>query len=735
VRIKVERLRISADVRPPLERWLNRLDYVLKAEVRPTTGSVVLFYDTSRVEPDQVIRRLSRYINSLPNPHGALRRDLQSRCPAAGRAHGADSPFLVGHLVNTMALTAFLAYALVRRFFFRSPLSQRPLSLTGLVATVGSLPLLRRAWADLRQRKRMGLFPFLSAACILAVVTGEALTCLEIIWVLAIGMLLEEYVTERAQRAIRQILHVTPEKAYVLVHGVEVETPVSELRAGDTVVVRTGQKLPADGVIGAGEGLVDESHITGRWQPELRSAGDWVYAGTRIQEGYFHMQADKVGEETYLCRIAHLVETSLAERADLEEKADILAVRLMRLGIAATLGTLVFTRSLSRAFSVMLVMSCPCATVLAVSTAVTAAVASAASRHILVKGGCYLERTHAVNCICFDKTGTITSDVPRVVEVVPRAPGQDPSRILALAARAEVQSDHPLARALVEHARAHGAAVEADTPCEVFLGRGVRATVDSDTIVVGNLEFMESEGISAAYYKRRAHEHMQCGRTVVYVGRNGRLQGMIAVAGTARPGTELVLQRLRRDRIARLCLISGDTEATVGSISREMGFDEFRAALLPEDKAGYVSELEAAGWRVLMVGDGVNDALALSRATVGVAMGAAGSEVAVEASDIALMKDDLQGLVVLRLLSHRTVRTIEQNFWMANTTNMLGILLGACGLLSPVMAGIVHMGHTLGIMLNSARLTGWQAPRLDPWEQPRAAVGSSRYDLETAETA
>jgi cation-transporting P-type ATPase C len=601
-----------------------------------------------------------------------------------------------------------MVYAGLKRLLLGSAVSQKPLGMTGIVALIGALPLLYRMWKDLRQRKRIGLFPFLTAACLLAVLTGAAFTAFEIIWILSIGMLLEQYVAERARRAIREILEVSPEEAFVLVDGAEVATPASQLQVGDIMIVKQGHKIPSDGMIIQGEALVDESHITGRSQPELKKTGDWVYAGTQILQGVLDIRAEKVGEETYLHRIMHLVDESLGARAEAERRADILASRLLRLGVVSTIGTYVLTGSLSRALAVMLVMSCPCATVLAASTAITAAIANAARRRILVKGGLYLERMSGVDSACFDKTGTISAQIPQVVEIASRAPWQGPERVLELAATAESTNDHPLAKSLVEAAKCRGIVLEGQITCEVVLGRGVRARWDSETVLVGNRPFMEDEGINVSYFKGKAQRHARSGATVIYVGRNGKLQGMIAVANAVRPDAAAVLRGLREEGVDWHCLVSGDAEQVVKNMSAELGFDEYRAEVLPGEKATYIEQLEEEGRSVIMVGDGVNDALALAKASVGIAMGAGGAEAAIEAADIALAKDDLTGIVTLRLLSQRTLETIEHNFWMANATNALGILLGTLGWLPPVAAGILHVGHTLGIMLHSGSLMSWE---------------------------
>lgn len=708
LRIKIASVRNAKDLSRHLEGRLNRIDGIEQARARPSTGSVILVYDDDRIKASQLIEHVTENLRNMLQNASTDDENACLRSVAAPKTAPASLPIRYLFL-NVVALGGFLLYSALRSVFLKSPLSQRPFSLAGTVASLGALPLFVRAWNDVRQEKTKGLFPFLAAGCGLAILAGEALTALEIIWVLAIGLLLEEYVTDRARRAIRQILQVTPQKTFVRVKGVEVERLVSELRQGDTVAVRAGRKIPADGVVLDGEALVDEAHITGRSLPEVRKANDRVYAGTQVQDGVVYVRADKLGEDTYLCQISHMVERALETRTEAEKKADVLAVRLTRIGIAATAAAFVLTRSMARAFSVMLVMACPCATVLAASTAVAAAIANAARQQILIKGGLYLERVNGVDCFCFDKTGTITGDSPEVIAVLPRSPTQDPSKILAMAADAEAQSDHPIARALREAARNRGVDRQDVTAVETFLGRGVRAELGPDTIRVGNRRFMETENVNPSYFKTKAKTHMESGHTVLYVARNRKLQGMIAIANALRPGAASALKELHKRPAVRFYLISGDTEPIVRNMALDLGFDGYEAELLPEEKARYVRGLQENHNRVLMLGDGVNDALALSTADVGVAMGAGGSHVAIEASDIALVRSALEDLVILRLLSDKTLRTIEVNFWIATLTNGIGIILGAAGWLPPVMAGVLHIGHTLAIMGNSSRMLKWEA--------------------------
>ncbi len=716
MRVKVTAIRYIQARAHFLQVRLSEREEIVHVEARSATGSVILEYDPKRIGFKAVLELLLDGLlvaRSLSATHSSGQQiACASDCAVCRAGERQVETSFWGRIIEVAAITTFMAYALVRQMFFKTPLAQGPLSLVALVASVAAIPLLHHAWQDMQNGKFVSLFPFLAATCVLAIFTGEALTALEVIWILRLGLLLEDYVADKSRKAIREILLLAEKNTFIWIDGVEVETPVDQVRIGDIVVAHTGEKIPVDGTVVRGEALVNEAHITGRAQAELRKECHPVFAGTIVQRGVIFIKAERVGDDTHLCRILQLVEDSLANRAPVEKHADVLAARLMGLGTAATLGTLLITGSLVRSFTVMLVMACPCATVLASSTAITAAVANAARNQVLVKGGLYLETIGKADCFCFDKTGTLTTDVPEVVEVVTRTRKQTARDVLALAVAAEIHNEHPMAKSIVNAANSQGIIPEPHAVCDFVMGRGVRAELSGDTILVGSFQFMKEEGVDASYFRPVAERVVQAGHTALYVAKNGKVQGMVAVANRVRPRAQEVLDWLRSDGVTTIDMVTGDTDTMAKAMARSFGLDNYRAGLLPEDKGRYVAERQTNGSRLVMVGDGVNDALALSKAHVGIAMGAGGAEVAIESADIALVDSDLERLVTLRQLSHQTLRIVEQNHWLAIGTNILGAALGAAGLLSPIMGGLLHIVHTLGILLNSKRLETWNAPGL-----------------------
>jgi cation-transporting P-type ATPase C len=584
-------------------------------------------------------------------------------------------------------LSAVMGGVLVRTTVLGLGVAQTALSPLGLLALGASLPLVRKAARQAR-RGRFSLETLLGASCVAAVAAGEALTAFEVLWINSGAELLKAWITERSRRSIAGILAVTSHHTFVLVDGVEVEAEVASLKPGDVVVLHTGEKVCVDGEIVDGHALMDESPITGRADFVPRERGARVLAGTFVREGVIYVRADEVGDRTYLSRVLRLVEDSLENRAPIEGVADRLAANLVRVGFVVTAGTLVITGSLWRAFTVLLVMACPCATVLAASTAVSAALSAAAKRNILIKGGRYLEEIGSMDTVCFDKTGTLTSTEPALERVVPLGALAE-AELLRLAVSVETHNHHPLAQAVRAEAARRGVEPMPHEVCDYHLGRGVRAELGGAEVLVGNHKLLDEHGLRVSGAASRVEPLRRRGLTVLYVALKGELVGLLAFENQPRPEGREVVETLRRHGAHRVVLITGDEERTTRELCARLDLDEYHASVLPERKAEIVRAMRAAGRRVLMVGDGINDALALA------------------AADIALVNDDLRGLVYVRELSRATLAVVHQNFWIATGSNLLGVVLGATGLLSPVMAGLLHVAHSAGVLANSSRLLGF----------------------------
>ena len=693
-----------------MQKFINRQVGVTRADVRTPSGSVIILFDPCKTDLGSLIQAVLAqvsYPETFPHDDPGDADGLACKDCLCGAHEDAALPSKARRVTW---LSSIMIFALVRKWIFGLALAQNPLSFLGVAAIAGTVPLIKEAVRDTAEKKNVTVKPFLAAGSVATILMGEAFSAIQILWIYNVAELTEDYVAQRSRKAIRNILEVAPATAYVMRDGMEVGTPVADIRPDDVVAAHTGEKIPVDGTILDGDALVDEATINGRSEAVFKDIGDKVYAGTIISQGTLFIRTVKTGQDTYLAGIVRMVEDSLANKAPAEQKADELAARLLKIGLAATAATLALTLDPMRALTVMLVMSCPCATVLAASSAVTAALANAAKHSILIKGGLYLETVGKTDVYCFDKTGTLTQDLPQIMTIVGRTPSISEDTILSLAATAESHNQHPMARAILAEAEKRKLPVQAHAVCEFKAGRGVSCNIGCEEVVlVGNRQFMAEHEVDLRWFDKKAAAQRALGRTVIFVSKNGSATGMMGIANPIRPEAVGVLNYLKADGVKTIHLVTGDNKEVAQTMMDIFPFDDCRAPLLPEEKADRVEELQK-DHRVVMVGDGVNDALALARADIGVAIGAGGAEVALEAADIALADSNLEGLIKVRNLSHQTMKVIDQNHYFAISTDLGGAALGMLGILSPVMAGMIHIFHTAGILINSSRLLSWEAP-------------------------
>lgn len=675
---------------------------VKHTRANPACRSLVVLFDAGQLTAAGILEALAGLAgtDSLIAKNPATCRDRQSLDHCACPARRIEEPSLRPHAVRFGVLSAAGLWMLGRKVLL-SAAAPGLVSPVGAAVLFGALPLLKRMVQDFR-RGKVSLESFLGGAIVAAAGAGEVATALEVLWINTGSDLLTAHMARRSRRSIKAMLKETAHHTFVLRDGVEVETPTAALQPGDILALHAGERIPADGLVISGEALVDSSSMTGRSELEACGVGVSVYAGSVVRRGVIHVEARCVGEETYLARIFDKVEAGLSHRSDIEHMADTLARRTITIGFLVTAGTLVFTQSLWRAFTVLLVMACPCATSLAASSAINAAIAGGARERIIFKGGRPLERFAGVDAVCLDKTGTLTGARPHLA-AIHTMDGLDEHAVLQLALSAEAHNHHPLAEAIKDHGASLGLEPQGHERCEYFLGQGVHAVVDGKDVLVGNYKLLQRFDIPFPQGDLRVSAMQADGLTVLFLARQGAVQGLFGVANPMRRDAGLVVEYFRDNKVD-VHLVTGDEALTAQALARELRIPNLLVSALPEDKARLMAELRQQGKRPAMVGDGVNDALAMVEAEVGVALGSHGNEAALEAADIALMGEDLEGVMRAHLLSQRTIRIIHENFWLATGSNILGGLAGALGLLGPVAAGLLHIGHTSAVLLNSARL-------------------------------
>ncbi|KAB2951813.1 cation-translocating P-type ATPase [Heliorestis acidaminivorans] len=608
-------------------------------------------------------------------------------------------------IIQSVFTGAILLWVGVKRLFLGPSIlsaSRTVHTVSSLTTIVAGYPILRSGLSAL-SGKKINNDLLISMATLVSLLLRESVTGLVVVFLVNLSTLFQTLTLERSRRAIRELLEVQEEKAWVVRNGVEIEVQVQDIVPGDVVVLQPGSKIPVDGQVQEGQGAVNEAMMTGESIPRMKQPGDSVFSGTMVETGNIRVLATKVGDDTALARIIHLVEDARSHRAPIQNFADRFSERFVPFSFLLALAVFFVTRDFRRAMT-MLIIACPCAVGLATPTAVSAAMGNGARRGILIKGGHYLEEAGSLDTVLFDKTGTLTEGRPRVSRIISVHNDYSPENVLALAASGELHSNHPLANAVVEKAREMELIIPEHTDDEVVIGHGIRVLIDGRPLLVGSGHWMDDEGIERKHADFEATRMHNLGETVLYVAHEKTLIGLIGVVDKLRERSKEAIDLLYAEGIENVAIISGDNPETVSIISRQLGIELSHGSLMPEDKVDIIKKYQDQGYKVAMVGEGVNDSPALATAHVGIAMGQAGSDAAIETAPIVLQGDDPTKVVQLVILSRRTMEVIRQNFAFAVGINATGILLGALNIISPLTGALLHNLSTLGVVLNSGRL-------------------------------
>lgn len=620
-----------------------------------------------------------------------------------GTASPAEKPWWRDTVVLTIAAAAFLlAVTLLGEYVIASATLATAFGFATIV--VGGVHDLREAWQALRAR-RLAFVQLLVLAVIGAVILGVVTEAAMLVVVFSLGEVLEAWVAHRARRSLRSLLDLVPPTARRrTADGSDELVGVRQLLVGDRVLVRPGERLPTDGIVQAGSSAVDQSAVTGESIPVEVIPGTEVFGGTVNGTGALEIEVSRPYEETTLARVVRQVEDAQANKGSAQRFADRFGARYTPVVVAVALSVAVLGPLLTgnprewiyRAL-VVLVVSCSCALIISVPTAVVAAVTRGARDGILIRGGAFLEALAAVRTVAFDKTGTLTEGRPRLTDVV-SLNGIGADELLRLAASVEAASEHPLAGAILDAARERGVHWPRAAAVTAEPGLGVRADVAGRHIFIGRMD-----GSHAAFEEGLSSLHDD-GKTVVLLVRDGEPLGALAVADTLRAPAPAVISRLHQLGVHSVVVLTGDHHRVAEAVSREAGADEWRAQLLPHDKAAAVTELRRTGAPVAMVGDGINDAPALATADVGIAMGSRGTAVALETADVVLMADDIEKLPAAILLARRAMRVVHQNVALSLLAIVVLVGCALAGLLSLTSGLLLNEGTALLIIANGLRL-------------------------------
>jgi heavy metal translocating P-type ATPase len=573
-----------------------------------------------------------------------------------------------------------------------------PLQVLWIAVAVGLYPLVKTGVFDLIHERKIGTEIFVTIATLVAVMGGETVAGAVLMVIILIAEFIAELNTDRARASIKELIGSVPQVALVRNGGGEHIVSVAEVKVGDIVLVRAGEKIPVDGHVITGQGSVNEATITGESIPKDKVVGSLVFAGTVVESGALDIRTDLVGVDTTFSRIIALVENAEAQKAPVQKLADQVAAWLIPVIFVFLIAVYLVTRDV-RTIVTLMIFTSPAELGLATPLVMIAAIARAARHGILIKGGLYLESLAKVDTIVFDKTGTLTANKPEVVRIECRNPAFSESELLRLAAAADRRSAHPLAKAVVNHAERLKLTVPEPEQYEQLQGRGVKATIEGHRVLVGNSALLQENGVTLA------EAVVSGGQTPIHIAVDDQFSGVIYIADTLRPGAHEALTSLKSTGVKRIVMLTGDNAATAKAVGDKLGVDEVRANLLPADKVAAIAELQKLGHRVAMVGDGINDAPALAQADVGIAMGGAGTQAALEAADIVLMTDDLSKIAGARAIARRAYRTVQENLFVGvGVVHVLGITAALLGWIGPIEAAIIHLGPDVLVFVNSVKL-------------------------------
>ncbi|KGP71668.1 heavy metal translocating P-type ATPase [Pontibacillus yanchengensis] len=601
----------------------------------------------------------------------------------------------------------FLALGVIASFANLVP--SLPMVLYGISILIGGFKPARSAFYAIKSRS-LDMNVLMASAAIGAAFIGEWFEGAMVVWLFALGNTLQSRSIERTRDSIRSLMNLTPSEATVKSGNQLIRKAVKEVEINDIIIVKPGEKIPLDGEILTGISSVNQAPITGESLPVEKQLGDTVYAGTVNENGSMEIKVTKLVEDTTIAKIIHLVEEAQEQRAPTQAYVDRFASVYTPIVFVLALSVMVFPPLfgfgtwggwLYKGLA-LLVVACPCALVISTPVAIVSAIGNAAKRGVLIKGGTFLEKAGVIQAIAFDKTGTLTEGKPKVTEVITLNENRD--ELIAIARTIEEYSTHPIAKAITTYAKERDIPAKNGEAFQAIAGKGAQATIDGVQYFAGSPKLFREMDVSLEQIEEQIHALQGTGNTMIVIGTHKNILGIIAVADTIRDITVNSIKTLKEVGMNEMVMLTGDNEETATKIANDIGIDRYFAELLPEDKVSAIKKLQSEGKRVAMVGDGINDAPALATADLGIAMGGAGTDTAMETADIVLMADNLEKLPHTIRLSRRALSIIKQNIWFSVVTKLAALILIFPGFLTLWMAVLSDTGAALIVILNSMRL-------------------------------
>ena len=700
IRIKSRALKYLGIHKEDITKQLMQVHYIQSVEISSITGTILVYFDNFSLTGENLISLLQNTLNTyLVDIYKNEKKQISNKYVIERRLQE-ESPQEIIKNIGTAVLLLLLPNPKTKLTGIRRLFNYKTLSTVSL-----ALPVLKNGIYSLIQNKRPNADTLSSTAIVSSIILGSERTALTIMILEKFAELLTVYTMKKTRGVIKDMLSVG--ENYVWKQSDDGNTakkvPIEEISKGDFILVQTGEKISVDGTIEKGEAIIDQSAITGEYMPVTKKAGEEVFAGTLLKSGNITVKAEKVGDDRTASRIIKLVEDAAFNKADIQSYADTFSAQLIPLNFLLAGIVYVSTKNLQKALS-MLVIDYSCGIRLSTATAFSASINTAAKNGILIKGSNYLEELSRSDTVIFDKTGTITEGKPKIQTLKTFGKNMKDNRMLALAAAAEETSSHPLASAILNEIKNRGLKIPKHKESVIKVARGIETFVNKDIIRVGSLKYMEENDISLEVANDIVKGMQNRGEIVIYVAKNNDLIGVIGVSDPPRENIKKAMNRLRNQGIDDIVLLTGDLRQQAETIASRMSMDRYESELLPEDKAKDILKFRSIGSKVIMIGDGINDAPALSYANVGIALGSSRTDIAMEAADVTITSDDPLLIPGVIGLAKNTVKIIKQNFAMAIGINSFALVLGATGLLPAIYSSILHNSITILVVGNSLRL-------------------------------
>ena len=709
IRIKSKAFKyIGASLKTEIEKQLVQVRYIESVEISLITGTILIYFEDVSLSEQNLINLIQNTLNSHifeicknekieKSSKYVIERKLQEETP--------------GEIIKKIITTAgLLGYNL----FFKSKQEvvttgiRRFLNYNTLSTLALAMPVLKNGINSLIKNKRPNADTLSSSAIISSILLGKESAALTIMFLEEVSELLTVYTMEKTRGAIKDMLSVGESYVWKEISEDNVKrVPIEEIQKDDIIVVQTGEKISVDGKIIKGEALIDQSSITGEYMPLKKAEGETVYAGTIVKNGNISILAEKVGDDRTVSRIIKLVEDANFNKADIQNYADTFSAQLIPLNFILAGIVYASTRSITKAMS-MLVIDYSCGIRLSTAVAFSAAINTAAKNGILVKGSNFIEELSKAETVIFDKTGTITEGKPKVQSIEVFDNNMSENEMIGLAGAAEEQSSHPLATAIMTEIKDRGIEIPKHSKIKTVVSRGVETKVgkgkEAKIIRVGSKKYMLENNVNLTAAIDAERGIISRGEIGLYIAQDDKIIGLIGVSDPPRENIKKAINRLRNYGVDDIVLLTGDLRQQAETIASRMSIDRYESELLPEDKAKNILKFQSKGSNVIMIGDGVNDAPALSYANVGVALGSTRTDVAMEAADITITQDNPLLVPGIIGLSKNTVKTIKENFAMVIGLNTFALVLGATGILAPIYASVLHNSTTILVVLNSLKL-------------------------------